>query len=219
MDQQLLFLINKEWTHPVLDLLLATLSCFAFWIPILATVALWLCWKRGLRGITYVSLCVLGIAANETLVSQPLKTWTNKLRPHQVHAQIRRVDLAPARPRLLAIAQPVSITFSGPPAAQSERGRSFPSAHVMNALTLGLVTALTWRAWAWLLLPLLMAWSRVYTGAHWPSDVLASLLIGSAFTLSWLWICELLWRRWISRLRPLWARELPFLLFRSHPSA
>ncbi|MEY5025404.1 MAG: Undecaprenyl-diphosphatase BcrC [Verrucomicrobiota bacterium] len=222
MEQQLLFLLNREWTHPVLDWVLATLSCFAFWVPLLVGGALWLLWKHRLRGAAHVALCVLGVAGNELLVSQPLKTWTNKLRPHQALAQVRRVDLAPATPRLLAIAKPVSVSFSPPPSGRPERGRSFPSAHVMNALTLGLVTALCWRAWAWLLLPLLMAWSRVYTGAHWPSDVSASLLIGSVFTLALLRACNLAWSRWIPRLRPQWFAELPLLtqpLFPKRPSS
>jgi membrane-associated phospholipid phosphatase len=61
-------------------------------------------------------------------------------------------------------------------------GRSFPSAHTLNAVTLGWILARFLRHRAWLLLPPCMAWSRVYTGSHWPSDVAASLIIGFFLT-------------------------------------
>jgi undecaprenyl-diphosphatase len=218
MDQHLLFLLNQKWTHPAFDRVLGTLSCLAFWIPILLLVAIWMICKRGIRGQTFVLLCVLGVSANETILSQPLKKWTSRPRPHQTLAHVRRVDLAAAQPRILAIAKPIDIAFSGEPQPNVKNGRSFPSAHVLNAVTLGLTVALCWRLWSWILLAPLMAWSRVYTGAHWPSDVLASLVMGPAFTLLLFWLCDQAWRRWIPGLRPAWAQELPSLVF-SQPSA
>ena len=35
MDQQLLFLINRNWTHPVADRIMAVASSFDFWWPFL----------------------------------------------------------------------------------------------------------------------------------------------------------------------------------------
>jgi undecaprenyl-diphosphatase len=217
MDHQLLFLLNQKWIHPVLDWFLATLSCLAFWNPILVLIALWLGFRHGLRGCTFVIICALGVTANEYVVSQPLKTLTKKARPHEALAHVRRVDLAQAKPRLLAITKPVSVSFSGEPNPNPSPNtrRSFPSAHVMNATTLGLAISLCWRSFGWLLLPPLMAWSRVYTGAHWPSDVFWSMLMGTAFTLSYLFLFELLWQRWIARVRPQWTGSLPRLVIPS----
>jgi undecaprenyl-diphosphatase len=68
-----------------------------------------------------------------------------------------------------------------------------------------MLVALFYPRWGWLaFLPALgVAYSRVYTGSHWPSDVVASLFIGLGSTL--LLICILNWAwerfggRWLSK--------------------
>ncbi len=217
MDRHLLFLLNHDWTNPFLDRMLGTLSCMEFWIPWFALGAVFLIWKHRFRGGVCLIFCALAVLGTEELISQPLKNWTARARPHQAMEGIRRVDLASVRPRVLAVFKPVQITFSGPPNPAETTKRSFPSSHTLNATTLGLVFALFFRARLWLLLPLLMAWSRVYTGAHWPSDVAASILIGLLFNGLLIAAAEWVWRTRLLRMRPEWKRLHPtFLLpFRS----
>jgi undecaprenyl-diphosphatase len=108
--------------------------------------------------------------------------------------------LAPvvARPR----PSPELVRVSEPIAAGS-----FPSGHVLN-LTAGLgfawfmaYTVLPhswWRTAILWLLPaflVLLGLSRVYSGQHWPSDVLGGYLLGAL----WLWLCLSLYR-WGQRL-------------------
>jgi membrane-associated phospholipid phosphatase len=93
----------------------------------------------------------------------------------------------------------------------------FPSSHTLNATTLGLVFALFLRAPAWLLLPLLMAWSRVYTGAHWPSDVTASILMGLLSNSLILLGAERLWRSRIAVHYPELHAMHPTLFFPKPP--
>jgi len=75
---------------------------------------------------------------------------------------------------------------------------SFPSGHTMVLLTI-VVMAMTclgrrylggpWYVAGWtvgLLLVLLGAISRIYVGAHWPSDVLAGALIAAAWLCLWI---------------------------------
>jgi len=217
MDQHILFLINSKWTNPVLDRLLAILSCMDFWIPIMGLGAVILLVRYGPRGAACLCLCALAVLGNEELISQPLKQWTARARPHQSQEGVRRVDLAPAKPRILAGMLPIQVSYSGPPNPEDTMRRSFPSSHTLNATTLGIVFALLFRSPVWLLLPLLMAWSRVYTGAHWPTDVLASLCIGSVFNGLLLAGAEWVWRNKIGRLRPDWIQRHPALIFALRP--
>lgn len=218
-DSHLLFLLNHEWTHPVLDRLLGTLSCTPFWVPFFIVWGLGLIWKFRSRGFACVVVCAFSVLINESVISSPLKKLTHRARPHQAQEGVRRVDLAPANPKLLAAFKPLIISFSAPPNPLEQYKRSFPSSHTLNATTLGLVFALFLRTPAWLLLPLLMAWSRVYTGAHWPSDVTASILMGLLSNALILLGAERFWRSRIATRYPELHAMHPTLFFSTPPSS
>jgi undecaprenyl-diphosphatase len=219
MDEHLLFLLNQQWTHPVLDRVLGTLSSMDFWIPFLLLGAVWIAWKKRARGVACIAICILGVGLNESCIASPLKKLTRRARPHQSIEGVRRVDVAPVHPRLLSVAYPMQISHSGKPDPGDPMRRSFPSAHVLNSTLLSVVLWAFLRWPGWFLLPLLMAWSRVYTGAHWPTDVLASLCLGVPFSLLLLRGCESLWRGPLTRRYPGWTAGSPHLVFPLRPES
>lgn len=103
-------------------------------------------------------LAAVGIAA--TLVSTLLKRLFSRPRPYLAHGEI------------VLGAQPLDRF-------------SFPSGHTLHAVALGAVAVAHYPILAWVLAPftLLVAWSRVALGLHYPSDVLAGAAVGGA--LAW----------------------------------
>ncbi|NDJ84492.1 MAG: phosphatase PAP2 family protein [Chloroflexi bacterium] len=75
------------------------------------------------------------------------------------------------------------IAFPGQvDALASQDGYGLPSGHVLTAIILaGLLGLWFRRRWVWIagvVYSLIVAWSRMYLGVHYPQDVLASMLIG-----------------------------------------
>lgn len=73
-----------------------------------------------------------------------------------------------------------------------ERGFSFPSGHAMGSMTLIVALLLITRGTVWnticlvfgSLYVLLIAWTRLYLGVHYPSDILGGWLLAIVWTVS-----------------------------------
>lgn len=205
MDQQLLFLINRQWIGPVADHVMALASSWAIWGPITLVLLIFVIFRGGFRARAFVVTALIVVGVNDGIVARTLKKAVDRPRPHQAMSDVRIVEFRKAKPRILAIFKPVKIKMSRQELNDVD-GRSFPSSHTMNMFSVAIVAAFFFRKQSvWFFLAAaLVSYSRIYTGSHWPSDVITSIFIAGGTTLLLIAGLDWLWRRrgeaWLPRL-------------------
>lgn len=218
MEQSLLLAINRDLASPWLDRIMAAASSWDLWWPLVALAPVFFLVWGGFRGRAFVICCLLCIAVVDGLVTNSLKPLIGRPRPNAVVEELRVIDLAKIQPRLLALWQEPDIRPSETRIAPV-RGSSFPSGHAANNFCIATVAWVFYRRWGWLLyLPAsLVAFSRIYTGSHWPTDIVFSVFMAIGVTccllalFDWLWEKRLRFRfRNLGTRHPhLWGAPLP----------
>lgn len=209
MDQALFQLINERWTHPVLDLFMAAISHIEIWRPLLVLAALALLIWGGFRGRAFVLCLLLSLLIAEQ-VTGALKAVVDRRRPKQAQ-RVRMVELQRANPEFLRMFKQPTIRYSGR-RDQNRGGPSFPSGHTANNTVIAVCCTLFYwrRGWLYWIIAAAVGYSRIYLGAHWPSDVIATVFLGVGEALLILALLEWLWRR-------LGPRQFPDV-YQRHPS-
>jgi undecaprenyl-diphosphatase len=164
-DRWLLLKINREWTTPWLDAFMPAFTdlhkvkWFAFCVGP-AALGAWL-WLGGRRALKILLVAGVAVVAGDLISYRILKPWAARPRPIRPWVDVER--RAPG-------------TWNG-----------FPSNHAVNAGAAASVLSIAYPA----LTPVfagyavLMAYSRVYVGVHYPGDVLAGLALGAG--IGWPW--------------------------------
>lgn len=213
MDQHFLFLINATWTTPWLDMPMAAASSWDLWWPPAVIGGLLLLIFGGWRGFVFLLLAGMSVGVTDGLVVDPLKGLVGRPRPHEILEGVRTLDLAKAKPRILAIGKPLRVQYSAarihPPT-----GNSFPSGHASNNFTVATVCAVVYRRWGWLaFLPAaFVSYSRIYVGSHWPLDVIVSCFLGAGIAFLVMAVATWVWRTWGPKMLPRWSAKHPELL-------
>jgi len=209
MDQTFFHLINERWTNPVLDLFMAAISNSQIWKPVFVVIVLIMVVFGGFKARACIICILLSLLVAEQFTGL-LKTAFDRRRPKQVQV-VRMVELQKTRPMFLTLFKEPEIRYSD----QSDRnnsGPSFPSGHMTNNTVIAVCLTLFYRrrgALYWILTAAI-GYSRIYLGAHWPSDIFATFFLAAGETLLVLAALELLWR-WVA------PRFAP-VLYDRHPS-
>lgn len=157
-DEALFLKINREWTAPALDAAMPVLTDLhkQRWFVLAAAFALgWWVWKGRREALKVIAVVALAIGMADFANHRLFKQLVKRPRPEKAG---------------------VAVVLRTP----SHAGWSFPSNHAMNmgAAASALSYAYPAGAPAFWAGALLVAYSRVYCGVHFPADVSVGLVLG-----------------------------------------
>jgi undecaprenyl-diphosphatase len=160
-DRWLFRILNEKAANPVFDAVMPVITERAYFIFPLILLWLLLFWRAGRRGRIVAFITLLVITAGDQLSAHVLKPIFARERPPYALESVRLL-------------------------VDTTRSFSFPSAHATNSFAVAsFVSSFYLRTRVPLyVLAVLIAYSRVYVGVHYPFDVLGGAVLGLAIGLS-----------------------------------
>lgn len=126
----------------------------------------WLLWKGGREGRIFAFILVLAVVFSDQLTSGLMKPFFERPRPCKILEGFRLLDHCGSL-------------------------YGFPSSHAANSMVVTTLLAMYWRRWALVGIAVVIGYSRIYVGVHFPGDVIAGWLTGALIA----WLLMMLYKR------------------------
>jgi undecaprenyl-diphosphatase len=179
LDVRLFVLLNQKWTNGFLDWLMPLVTDFDHWrIPLILLLLVVLA-RASTETRLGLMFAIVAVGLADQISSSAIKPLFERERPFDVIEGTRQLVDA--------------------------HGYAFPSSHAANTFAAGVFLSIRFPKFLPVLfLSFLVAYSRVYVGVHYPSDVLAGALLGTGIGLGCVAVermARVRVERWIERRR------------------
>jgi 4-amino-4-deoxy-L-arabinose transferase-like glycosyltransferase/membrane-associated phospholipid phosphatase len=211
LDIALFHFINGALANPFFDWLMPILSGhgIAWFIPLAVAAVLAAISFGQARARLCALMIFLVVALGDPLIVNTIKHAVERPRPFVTLPDARVfgvVGQGYVTPEINADGESM--------VADKGAHNSMPSAHAANLFAVTMVMFLFYRKSLWVMLPLAfgVAFSRIYNGVHYPSDVLAGAILGAGYAVALALTFEAAWQ-WLGKKGfPNWHERRPSLL-------
>lgn len=156
VDTKLFLFFNVTCANPFFDVLMPFITNKWTWLPVWIIAITGLLWKGGKAGRYIILLALVSVACSDLISHRLIKKNIKRIRPNNV---IEQVHLT----------------------VKNTKSFSMPSNHASNFFALATVFSFFYRRYRYLFygIALIVAFSRISVGVHYPFDALVGALLGS----------------------------------------
>jgi undecaprenyl-diphosphatase len=174
IDTSLFLLFNRDLTNPFFDVIMPFITRGTSWILPLLLMG-YLFWKKeGKVALALMAFSLILVGLSDLFSVRVLKQLVERTRP----------------------CDPANLVEGGRFLVGHLRSLSFPSSHAFNSAAFAAYFTyfIPKRKYLFLAITLLIGYTRVYVGVHYPFDVLGGWLIGAGMGISYAWLIGLIIR-------------------------
>lgn len=155
IDIYLFHLINSTLTLSFFDKIMPIITGVKYWYITYLIFALWLIFKGGKNGRIALITLAIAIILSDQINSALLKELIGRIRPCHTLENVH-----------LLVNCPIS--------------KSFPSSHAVNNFAAAIILSFFYKQYKkiFLFIAILISYSRIYVGVHYPSDVMVGAIVG-----------------------------------------